>query len=78
MMLGGREPTVRVLAERADGAFDPAVVRAVTDDVELGSGGDESVWRQVLAQIRCGRALHLAALQAHAALDHSEHLRRSR
>lgn len=49
MMLGDRQRTVRVLAERAGRAFDPAVVRALSDDVEVGSGGAESVWDQVLA-----------------------------
>jgi HD-GYP domain-containing protein (c-di-GMP phosphodiesterase class II) len=50
-LLGGQEHTERVMAARAGGAFDPAVVAALTDDVgTVLAGTDESpAWEAVLA-----------------------------
>ena len=50
-LLGGQEHAERVMAERAGGAFDPAVVAALTDDAGAVLAGTDEVpaWEAVLA-----------------------------
>jgi HD-GYP domain-containing protein (c-di-GMP phosphodiesterase class II) len=50
-MLGGPERTVRVIGDRAGGAFDPAVAGCLIDGADeiLALDPDTSVWEEVLA-----------------------------